>query len=162
MGVFIVLNKIISFFKSEHKKTDRQTRNLLIAQIQNELRIAKESAELVNSSKNIDVVLNRYGLLVDKLLLLSQYENTDLLKGIKMPSETLKDIKLNKIKIFNQAIQRAYEDMLNKTSKLKTQKGRENRIRSFFMQLTAYKDMFEPDNMKFIEKLKSKHSMEVK
>ncbi len=98
--------------------------------VQNLLHIAQDSAKLVNETVNPDVFFGRLNMFLDVLLQLEQYEKYKILTGPK-PSvqyrETLDKLGAT-VDLF---ITRSYQHALNSANTLKTEKGRQNRMRTY-------------------------------
>ena len=118
--------------------------------VSNELRIVDESLHLVNTSGNLETVLNRYDDLVAALHRLSAYEGDPSVSfPHELPSAVLVRLEGEKPEIINRAIQRAYDSMLKKCAALKTEKGRKNRQLAFFDEINGLMPRFPAPSRDF-------------
>ena len=115
------------------------------------LKIAYDSANLVNTTKVPEVFFERYHLLIDKLENLSKLECFKCFKG-KLPSKNLQEINNNKVETINNFIDRYYNAILDKIKTLKTEKAKEKCVESFYKELSIYDDFMLQEN---IQKLSS-------
>lgn len=102
-----------------------------LEQVKNQI---KESNEIINKTTNPETFFNRLNFLLDKLLFLSQYEDNYIINN----SNAIKDYNsaLNNIEtLVNNFIDRSYNYELEKASKLKTDKGKQDRIINYFKKL---------------------------
>ncbi len=71
------------------------------------------------------------------------------------PSEQLEEIIQNEQKIIQDFLSRSWISVISESKKLKTNKGRYNRISSFFNDISPYGERFSEETLKMIEKAKS-------
>ncbi len=97
--------------------------------------ISIESQNILNTTKNVETALSRYSVLMSNLSTLASATEEELsFSGLKSKADIknyLDELEIQKDTIINQAIYRAYNDMINKASVLKTEDGRQNRILCF-------------------------------
>lgn len=117
------------------------------------LRIVKDSVALVNKTKSPDVFFKRYDLIIDYLICLSKLE-TVISFTPRNPSEDLKRIRDQRIEQTDIFIRRAYENTMEAVSKLKTPKGRANKIDTFFVAFEPYMKMMDKQNIDTLQQLK--------
>ena len=133
VAVFLILALLYAY--SSHKKPHNSnivqppysqvsSRSLEKEQIQRRVEILTDSINLVNDSKNLDIVLRRYNMAIDSLNKLSAYteeEFNSLGFKLKEPIQsTLHRLEDNKIEIINQAITRNLENEIASVSKNET------------------------------------------
>lgn len=109
-------------------------------------KIAKDCANLVNTTKNPDVFFMRYNLLIDKLENMSKLESFNCFKDVQ-PSQNLATILNKKELTINDFIDRFYDDTLFQINNLKTDKAKEKRIENFYQKLLKYNDEMLPKNI---------------
>lgn len=146
-GIRDIFNFIKPKDKKTHSKSNYSRKELLII-ADGSLKIARESANLVNTTKTPSVFFERFDLLVEKLELLSEFENKIKLKG-KLPSENLKEILENKELTINEFIDRYYNELIIKLNSLKTEKSKLNNIENFKKNLEIYNDKMSEKNIKY-------------
>ena len=110
------------------------------------IKIAKESADLVNNTKKPDVFFKRYDLLVKELQNLSKVQHLISYQGIA-PSENLRNILSKRELTINNFIVRYYEDTISSINKLKTFQTKRNKADSFFKNLKAYDNLMLDNNI---------------
>ncbi len=116
------------------------------------LKVAQESANLINSTKNPDIFFGRYNLLIEKMKLLSNAENIVKFES-KKPSEDLKDILDKKQLSIKEFIDRYYNETEKKVKGLTTQKAKENSINKFCEQLEFYNEEMLEENINYYQQL---------
>lgn len=133
-----------------------KTQSHLSMKLQNENRILIDCIKIINTSVDVGTVVGRYNLLIDTLMRLSQYEGHPSVsfEAGELPSKAHARMKEEKSTIMISAIQRAYDDMIKKSSLLKTDTGKSNRRTRFFDKLMEqsvdYPDEFTPEVITFI------------
>lgn len=119
--------------------------------IQNSIKQLRESAELVNQTVNPEVFFGRMKFVLETLMYLQTFEGKYNF-GNSTPTNDLDAILGNLESTVSSFISRAYNSCLMSASKLKTEKGRANRISRFAEEMRkAFEkaDTFWPgDNMK--------------
>lgn len=109
------------------------------------LKQAKDCARIVNTTKNPDVYFDRFDFLLDCLEKMVGIERFVSFKGEnpkKLLSSTLNLKELNT----NNFIKRYYEDTLVKIGLLKTYRAKENKVNSFYKNLSKYESKLTPDS----------------
>lgn len=119
-------------------------------QIKRRVEILTDSINLVNDSKNLDIVLRRYNMAIDSLNKLSVYtdnEFSSLGLHLKEPIQsTLHRLEDNKIEIINQAITRNLENEITSVSKNET---KIKRIASFLNKY-EYNELIPLESRNFL------------
>ena len=129
--------------------------------IQNDIRIMNDCLNLVNRSVNIETVIYRYGALLSVLARLSEYENNPAVSFPReLPSDVIVRIRNEKTKIMTAAVERAYNDMLEKAAELKTENARKSRQQKFFDLLTSHASDFPAETNDFVQSLLSASGVE--
>ena len=129
----------------------KQPKSALNASIQNDIRIMNECLQFMNTSTNIETVINRFNDLLNVLNRLSSYENNPAVSFLsELPSSALTRMHKEKPRIFNAAIQRAYDNMIERAAALKTESGRKNRQLKFFDLLMSHTLDFPSETNDFI------------
>ncbi len=116
------------------------------------MRIANDSANLVNSTSNVDVFFNRYSLLIEELEKLSKLEKFHCFKQ-QQPSTNLKEILNKKEYTINDFITRFYDKTISEINSLKTDTAKSKRIESFYKNLHKYESMLSSAHLERIETL---------
>ena len=116
------------------------------------LKIAQESAQIVNSTKNPDVFFERFKLLIEKMESLSNIENLIKFKSRK-PSQNLKEILDKKELTIKEFIDRFYDETNIKIKNLTMAKSKENNINKFKEKLEFYNEKMSNSNIKYYMKL---------
>ena len=110
------------------------------------LKQVNESANLVNTTKKVDVFFSRYDFLIETVNKLIGIEKFLKFKSDK-PSEMLKSIESKKVYTINDFIDRYYEDILEQIRKLKTDKAKQKRIDNFYTSFEPYFNQMEKENI---------------
>lgn len=110
------------------------------------LKCCYESTELVNKTKKPRVFFERYNFLIKETENLAQLEKFLKFKG-RTPSVTLLYLKKSKEKETNTMIERAWDDLSIKLTKLKTNKGKENNINKLYQEFDQYKNEMTESNI---------------
>ena len=121
------------------------------------LKIVKDCAEIVNTTKNPEVFFNRYRLMLDYLEKLAGLECTGIFSNSpELPSEAF----LRTESIFpgetNCFINRSFEAVKAKADTLKTQKGKLNAIGRYFEDMEKHIISMEPESVDYLEDLKNR------
>lgn len=114
------------------------------------LRITNDCANLVNTTKNVDVFFGRYSLLIEELEKLSKLECFNCFTG-KLPSQNLKEVLSKKEDTINDFISRFYNATIEEIYSLKTTKAKDKRVEKFYTSLLKYKDMMSDNHLSRIE-----------
>lgn len=112
-----------------------------LMQSEGDIRILSDSVELIKSTKNLETFISRFELAQQKALTLEQA----LKAGINIPSKFTGYKELNEMKqIYAPKILReSYERVKRDALKLKTDKGRLNRLQKFYVFLEENDIFFE-------------------
>lgn len=116
------------------------------------LKIANDCANLVNSTKNIDVFFSRYILLIEELEKMSKIEIFNCFKE-KQPSQNLKEVLDKREDTINDFITRFYNETIFEINSLKTVSAKNKRIENFYIKLQKYKNMMSNNHLSRIENL---------
>jgi len=115
------------------------------------LKILKDSANIINTTKKPDTFFERYALAeeyADKLC---------KLKGIKYtgdsPTQIKKQLANQKQAAIRKMVDRYYADTCLKMSKLKTQSAKQNKIINFITVLEDYFYLMNEENKRYVNKL---------
>lgn len=115
-------------------------------------RIIDDSSNLVNNTTELDVFFYRFDLFIkytSELCKLEKFINF----SEPLPSQQLDDIFKHKDDLFNQFIDIYWQKALESANKLKTKKGRENRLNKNYNELLDYKKYFSSSNFIYISSL---------
>lgn len=126
-----------------------QLRNISAEQVNNDLRIMQDCANIVNSTRNPEIYFARFHLLQETALHLTKFEKYIPFSGAS-PTETLLDINLTKQKSIHSFLIRYFDMVCQKANKLKTQKGKSNQYKKFYESLTPYFFEMNDNNRRFI------------
>ncbi|ADY54715.1 phage protein [Syntrophobotulus glycolicus DSM 8271] len=116
------------------------------------LKIANDSANLVNTTKKPDVFFARYDTLLDCMEKLSLLEDSIKFNGTK-PSKQFRDLEIGRERNTHLFINRFYQETLNKINALKTNKAKYNKVCNFYTLLEDYFHKMSPNNIKEIEEM---------
>ena len=105
--------------------------------IQNCLRISKDCAELINTTKKPNIFFTRYNLLISIINELITVEKKYKLKNPK-PSEIKKDLMRKEPYTIDNFIDRYYQNTILKVNSLKTVKAKENSTKKFLADIQDY------------------------
>ena len=136
--------------KSSTSKKSSGNKMLYEQMAQNDLRIMKESALLVEETLKPDVFFSRLDLLLETSEHLASIEQYISISGIS-PTDAYWETKRlyqQKVKEF---ILRYYSDAYDKALSLKTKSGKENRMKKTYETLMQYKDKMREDNISLAE-----------
>ncbi|MDD5934998.1 MAG: hypothetical protein PUC65_05430 [Clostridiales bacterium] len=112
-------------------------------------KIANDCVNLINSTVKPDVFFSRYDLLIEKLELLSKYENYIKFNGT-LPSYSLQIAKSQKEASVRSLIDRAWLKADEKASKLKTEKGKSNQYIKLFEEFEKYTNYMTQNNINYL------------
>lgn len=126
--------------KSKKKSKDFQTENIIIAKLNNDLRIMNESAQIMQSTSSPDIFFSRYNLYIEKLYVLADAEKSGISFEGDSPTKKLKEISTEeeKTKLTNSMIDRFWKKTEEKISRLKTETGKDNHIIKFQKELSNH------------------------
>ena len=148
MGLFnktVIINENNMIIKIHNKKE-------ALFMAEQWLKIANDCANLVNSTKNIDVFFSRYILLIEELEKMSKIEIFNCFKE-KQPSQNLKEVLDKREDTINDFITRFYNETIFKINSLKTVSAKNKRIENFYIKLQKYKNMMSNNHLSRIENL---------
>ena len=157
------------FFKSrKQKEAERKEAEALAAkqrirqqakeQSDQYLKIAHESADLVNTTVNPEVFFPRYQLVLEYLEKCKQLEWTGIYENSpESPSDSLARIEDLFPIATNEFIDRSFEATKTKADTLKTAKGKENAIRRYFEKMEPYTAHMEEQSVDHFYALKEKY-----
>ena len=135
-------------------KTQQEVLKLMIPQWQG---ILSDCINIVDTTNNPDVFLSRYELMIETLGKLSATETFADFSGSK-PSVMLAELTKPQTRQeqTNNFIQRSYDAALASASKLKTEKGKLNRLRKYFDEMERYKNQMPDGSISVLEGLRLK------
>lgn len=148
MGLFnktVIINENNMIIKIHNKKE-------ALFMAEQWLKIANDCANLVNSTKNIDVFFSRYILLIEELEKMSKIEIFNCFKE-KQPSQNLKEVLDKREDTINDFITRFYNETIFEINSLKTVSAKNKRIENFYIKLQKYKNMMSNNHLSRIENL---------
>lgn len=117
------------------------------------IKIASDCTNLVNTTTKPEVFFFRYDLLVETVSNLASVEHFVKFNGTK-PSKHLREYQASRDEQEKLFILRAYEKATNDAKKLKTEKGRLNKIQKLFNELDKYCSRLSSENRQLLEALK--------
>lgn len=118
------------------------------------LKIIDDSVKLVNATVKPDVFFSRYDLLIENLRKASQIENHVRFSG-ERPSIALSRIISIREEQTSLFIRRSFEKMIEEVEKLKTPKGKGNRVDKYFSTMDVYKDKLSTKNVDLLNQLEA-------
>ncbi len=119
--------------------------------IENDLRIANESATIVDTSNKLSTVIYRIQVGQEAALRLQQYENQGIYKGKDKVSDYI-DVFFNlKEAIIHNALKRAMSDMLIAAENLKTAQGKIKRYEKFIEEINSFHDEYSENNHVYVQ-----------
>ena len=129
-------------------------------QLDDTLRIVEECRLIVKSTNNFETLISRLELGTQHSYVLKQYEQIGAYKNKPHANDYLDFFIGQKENILLLAINDTYNEMLEKSDKLKTEKGKTNRIISYFSELDEFANHFEFTKCEaLILQLKEKHGL---
>lgn len=108
-------------------------------QLQDDLRILKDSVTLLRNTTNLETFFNRYELAMKTTYVVDQAKNAGILIENPFPADYLLELKGRS----EDVLRISYEKELKKIVSLKTANGKRNRIDRFINNLSEYQDEFE-------------------
>lgn len=127
---FVGLTKKAHKHSSSRKKSSAAPENIKMM-----LKQARETANTINTTKNPEVFFGRLGFLFDLLMELKKYEW--IYSFSPKPSQDLKNLENGLEKTVFVFIDRYMADTKEKVSKLKTEKGKQNKYDSLVTKLMS-------------------------
>lgn len=127
----------MGIFSNIFRKKKKQKKAIQYSTASGQLKIAKDCARIVNTTKNPKVFFERYELLVTTLQKLVGVQHSVSFSGTK-PSVMLSQIQSKRVATITDFINRYYADVLDKIITLKTAKAKQNKVETFFNSLEEY------------------------
>lgn len=124
------------------------------------LRIAQESANICNNTVNPDVFFSRYDLMELTLRRLAAIEHF-LSFSDNLPSSVLEDVQAQRSAAIRDMIERSYQREQSEAQKLKTETGRENRMRRYFETMNQFSEQLGPDGMSLLHELMAQNDVRI-
>lgn len=123
------------------------------------LKAIQECVKLVNETTNPEVFFTRYDTMIEHMEWMGKIEKYYAFKH-PLPSENLERIKGKKAASINDFIDRSNQKLMLSIIKLKTEKGRMNKVNDWYNIMTFYSDKMEPENIKKCADIWSKYQPE--
>lgn len=102
-------------------------------QIENLLRIYYESAEIVQTSKNIETVTSRFDVITDTIEKIMELKENPQVQQNQNFQKFLRDFQnFDAEEIYKVAVERFIENQIAEILKLKTERGKKNRVEKIF------------------------------
>lgn len=106
------------------------------------LNIYYESVEIVKTSKNIETVVSRIGIIVDTIEKISEVNTTSKVSENSRFKIFARDVQNFDVEeIYKSAVERFIRAQIQEISKLKTEKGRKNRVKKIFAIIDKLEDL---------------------
>lgn len=135
--------------------TEQELKILTIQQAENDLRIMKDSAEIVEKTIKPDVLFSRLNLMVEKADHLCELEKYFALAGASIkemsPSEMRDDIMQKYQEAIKDFLVRYFSDTFDKAEAMKTEKGKAGKYQKFYDSLQEYYCYMNNQNIDYIE-----------
>lgn len=146
----------------EAKQREKATK-LFLMQINNDLRIHRESLDICTTTNNFATFLSRYDLAtntVDKLC------NTVYPSHMSINGNTFANMRVKLISerplLGKQCLDRAFKDTRSKANMLKTEKGKKNKVERFFKEFfEKYSDTAHNSDIEYIRELMVKNHVDI-
>lgn len=126
---------IFKFISKNRNVPSRKSKKPIPANIDLMIKQAKETASIINTTKNPEVFFGRLGFLFDLLLELKKYELS--YNFSHTPSQDLKNLEKGLEKVVSIFIERYVADTKLKVSKLKTENGKQNKYKDSMSKLLS-------------------------
>lgn len=139
--------------------TEQQLKSATIQQAENDLRIIRDCAALVEKTTNPEVFFMRLNLLIEKSKHLTNFEQYISFSGAS-PAAAYHEALQNYNEAINQFLIRYFSETFNKAESLKTEKGRIGKYQKFYDSLQKYYCFMTSDHIDYIEtkyKVYTKH-----
>lgn len=162
--VFFLISKVItSIFGSKPKKTnstdypnsitpDSAIDDIGFNQYELYLNQLNDSIKIINTTKNPETFFSRYSFLLERLDQLIEISTNHQYSG-ENTDNYLEKLQENKTSIFNDFINRYYDEVLLKINNLKTKKAKINNATKFKDTLFKHENYLEPENIETINEL---------
>lgn len=131
--------------------TEQQLKEITVQQAQNDLRIIKDSAKLVEETINPDVFFERLILMVEKAKHLAVLEEYISFSGAS-PADAYDEIVNNHQEAIRYFLVRYLSDTFDKAQAMKTEKGRIGKYQKFYDSLQKYYYLMNDENIAYIER----------
>lgn len=112
---------------------------VIVMDINQHARIATESIEIINKSKQIDTVLSRFQVAEEHLKLLLPYEQKGIPVLTEPPSALIKSLNRQKQRSISGKIKDEVTELLNKYKVTPTEKGKLNLLAKYLLKIQEYK-----------------------
>lgn len=139
---------------------NERVKQMYVQQAQNDLRIIKESAFIVERTLDPSVFFSRMDLMFERLEHLVSIEHHLSLTG-ESPSVVYQKTKDSYSENVKEFIEKYFDDSFSKATGLKTRAGKENRIKKSFETLMQHKDTMDADCVSLAERLRDDYLQKV-
>ena len=130
--------------------SEQQLKAASVQQAENDLRIVRDSANLIEKTTKPDVFFMRLNLLVERSGHLANLEKYISFSG-SSPTAAHHEIISNYHKAINQFLVRYFSETFDKAEAMKTEKGRIGKYQKFYDSLQEYYRYMNPENIDYIE-----------
>ena len=130
--------------------SEKQLKNIAADNVNRDLEIIQDCIRILGSTTKPDTFFSRLALLIDKADNLRKYEKHLKFKGT-LPSEAYGQLWEDHQECIHQFLVRYFSDTFDKAEKMKTEKGKFNKYKSFFDSLQPYYDQMNAYNIDYIE-----------
>lgn len=131
--------------------TEQQLKAMTIQQAENDLRIVKDCAKLVEETVKPDVFFERLNLMVDKAKHLAALEEYISFSGAS-PTAAYNEIVDNHQEAIRYFLIRYLSETFDKAQNMKTEKGRIGKYQKFYDSLQNYYCYMNDENIAYIER----------
>jgi hypothetical protein len=130
--------------------TEEQLKAATVQQAENDLRIIRDCAKLVETTTKPDVFFMRLNLLVEKSKHLASLEKYITFSG-ESPSAAYNGVCQDYQKAIKQFLIRYFSETFDKAEAMKTEKGRIGKYQKFYDSLQEYYRYMSSENIDYIE-----------
>lgn len=130
--------------------TEQQLKAATVQQAENDLRIIRDSADLVEKTTKPDVFFMRLNLLVEKSKHLVSLEEYITFSGAS-PTALYNEVVNDYYEAINQFLIRYFSEIFDKAEAMKTEKGRIGKYQKFYDSLQEYYCYMNDENIDYIE-----------
>lgn len=123
------------------------------------LRAIQDCVKLVNETTTPGVFFSRYDTMIEHMEWMARIEKYYPFKH-PFPSENLERVKRQKVATINDFIDRSYQKLMLSLLKLKTEKGRRNKVADWYNLMTFYSDKMEDENVMRYSEIYSRYQPE--
>lgn len=131
---------------------EQQLKTFTQRSVEESTKMIQESMKLCNTTKKPEVFFKRYDIVQEQLEILTRLEKFVRFSGDK-PSKKLSEIKRVKNSEIDNMIDRAWNDTLEKISKLKTDSAKTKKIIAFRDDMDKYSGFMNDDSITKYETL---------